>query len=333
MASKGTSDVLQVLAEDLLIKNLVESRQAIQGKERVEIFRGKDLLSYLTTHAEETSAVAKAVLPKKNEDRKTDDLVKDVCDLMMRRGYFVRSERLFKKPHPGRKKLTKFPRKVFFCEDQTFVPGGFYSWKIERPPTPWVYVGGYIAALLVLCCCLFPLAPYSIKLGVFYTSLSCLIFIFSIIGIRCFIFAVIWTLVGKYVWVVPNLFADNVPITEVFSPFLEEEKNKHGKPYPAPPLKNRILAVAALFIALFYAYRNTPEKGYGAKIRSSTDDMFDYLVTHGSMYQRIDAENKTGEEGAAQEPFVDPTSNETIETNDTEEKESEEASSEQHDEL
>ena len=52
-AEKETNkDAVEALAEDLLCKNWVESRPAIQGRERVEIFRGKDLLLYLREHAD-----------------------------------------------------------------------------------------------------------------------------------------------------------------------------------------------------------------------------------------------------------------------------------------
>mmetsp|Transcript_3390 Transcript_3390/g.8399 ORF Transcript_3390/g.8399 Transcript_3390/m.8399 type:complete len:335 (+) Transcript_3390:57-1061(+) len=298
--SSAVKDAMSNLAEELLTRNLVESRPAIEGRERVEIFRGQDLLAYLSEHPE---AVAKALPNAAKNSSSAAEQAKTLATLMLKRGLFTRSERLFKKPKPGKQRLTKFPRKVFYCQDQAFAEGAFFTWKVQRPATPWVAVGSYLLVLLVIACCLFPLAPFKVKQGVFYTSLTMLSAIFAIVGFRCAVYALIWTVAGKYVWIVPNLFADNVPITEVFSPFVEEERNKHGKPYPAPALSKRIVAVAGLLYLLWFSYRNTPEKGYGAKLRSSSDNLFDYLLEHGSLNRRIqdDSANTGGGDEAAKD--------------------------------
>ena len=42
----------------------------------------------------------------------TAELVREQLQIMMRRGLVVRAERLYKKPKPGRKRLTRWPRKL-----------------------------------------------------------------------------------------------------------------------------------------------------------------------------------------------------------------------------
>ena len=38
--------------------------------------------------------------------------MRELLHLMMRRGLVIRADRLFKKPRPGRKNLSKWPRKL-----------------------------------------------------------------------------------------------------------------------------------------------------------------------------------------------------------------------------
>ena len=70
-------------------------------------------------------------------------------------------------------------------------------------------------------------------------------------------------------------------------------------------MAKRLGAVSAVALTVFAAYKYTPEKGYGAKIRSTTDEMFDYLVEHSDL-RRITG-NSTGDaEAAAAEEDLPP---------------------------
>lgn len=43
---------------------------------------------------------------------KVDQQVQEVGDLMLRKGLFMKTERMFKKPKPGKKRLVKWPKKL-----------------------------------------------------------------------------------------------------------------------------------------------------------------------------------------------------------------------------
>ncbi len=38
--------------------------------------------------------------------------MQDVADMMLRKGLFMKTERMFKKPKPGKKRLVKWPKKL-----------------------------------------------------------------------------------------------------------------------------------------------------------------------------------------------------------------------------
>jgi hypothetical protein len=43
---------------------------------------------------------------------KVDQQVQDVAAMMLRKGLFMKTERMFKKPKPGKKRLVKWPKKL-----------------------------------------------------------------------------------------------------------------------------------------------------------------------------------------------------------------------------
>ena len=82
---------------------------------------------------------------------------------MARRRFFLRATRTHKKPKPGRKKLVKFPKKLVYEQDQSWDEDAFYCWTFDRPTSPWLWVGSLLLVVVVFLMCLFPLAPYSVK--------------------------------------------------------------------------------------------------------------------------------------------------------------------------
>ena len=55
---------------------------------------------------------------------------------------------------------------------QTFQEEFFYAWTYDRPMSPWTYLLSGLAVVVVMLCCLFPLAPYPVCLLFWLVRLS-----------------------------------------------------------------------------------------------------------------------------------------------------------------
>ena len=63
-------------------------------------------------------------------------------------------------------------------------------------------------AVAVLAACLFPLAPYQIKIVVVYLSMGILVTLMGAILIRGGIAGVTWMAVGRSFWLLPNVLSE-----------------------------------------------------------------------------------------------------------------------------
>merc|ERR1719197_1556043 len=113
----------------------------------MEIFRGKDFYSHFRAHPEEMDAVLGPA-----GDLSTEERIKKLGELYMRKGYFVKSERFFPRPHPGRTKLVKWPIRVIQADDQDFLEHSWFTWLHQRPPTPWVTIASWLLVAFVIGC-------------------------------------------------------------------------------------------------------------------------------------------------------------------------------------
>ena len=250
----------------------------VQEGERMEIFRGKDFFRYFRERPEELDGILAELGLKDAAARDTEQKIHALGKVFMQRGYFVRSERFFPRPHPYRQTLVKWPIRVSPMDDQSFAELTWYTWLHQRPPTPWVSIMSWIVALIVIAICLFPLAPHWVKLVVFYSSLSLLAFIAVLCVVRLILYGALWTAVGRHMWLFPNLFSDTVPIEQIFSPIFEEDVDyRTGKPFPAPLWYNRLVSVAAAGGAMYVVYSIAPEEGYGVKMKSQHDDLLEFF--------------------------------------------------------
>ena len=208
---------------------------------------------------------------------------------MLRHGYVVRCDRVYKQPRPGRTRRVKFPKflhaepkaKQQFTEDGE----GFYAWQIEQPMS-WAFViVSFLVAFAVILMCLFPLSPVWFKKAILYTCLSILGTFFVIFVVRAIVFAIVWIVFGRHFWILPNISSDEIPIDEIFSPMyaFDDLDPRTGEVVGRIPTLKRLLAAGTAGLMLAGLYRIAPEKGSAIKsinrAHGSILDLFDLYDT------------------------------------------------------
>lgn len=97
---------------------------------------------------------------------------------------------------------------VLICVLQTFSEDVFYAWTYDRPASPYLWLGSVLIAVLVLAACLFPLAPYTLKLVVLYTSMGLLMTLVGALLVRGLVAGVTWMAAGRSFWILPNVLSE-----------------------------------------------------------------------------------------------------------------------------
>ena len=131
-AASKSQDPLRVLADTLRSKGGVEWRSAVMADQRVEFIRGKDLAAHFREHPEQMQNYVSKGTPDGRSSYllltlyvaavqlacaagaalRTDQQIKELGELMIRRRLFIKADRMFKKPKPGKKRLVKWPHKL-----------------------------------------------------------------------------------------------------------------------------------------------------------------------------------------------------------------------------
>eukprot|EP00891_Asterochloris_glomerata_P008998 jgi/Astpho2/8998/fgenesh1_pg.00133_%23_41_t len=157
MSKKLPADELKVFCNTLRAKHGVEWREGILHDKRVEFFRGKDLQRYYQKHPSNFEKWVGA------QGKPEEECLGAFVELLMRRRLVQRVDRRYQNPKPGKLKRVKWPRKLVDVLDvnlQTFSEDGFYAWTYDRPASPYLLLYSALIVLVVVGCCLFPLAPY-----------------------------------------------------------------------------------------------------------------------------------------------------------------------------
>jgi hypothetical protein len=103
---------------------------------------------------------------------------------------------------------------------------GRYFWVYEGDPT-WqrIKLGALVVGVIALC--MFQLWPPWMKTGVWYLSVTLLLAMAGIGITQLLVFGTCW-LAGYDVWILPNLWSDEVPIWEAFSPLVTAKASAPG---------------------------------------------------------------------------------------------------------
>ena len=117
--------------------------------------------------------------------------------------------------------------------------------------------------------CLFPVWPRFMKVALWYVSVTFLIFLTLFIIFRLLVWLVCWIL-GFDVWILPNVFDDDLPVSASFTPLLSYEKSPDGELYA------RIVTLVVLGICgYFVATAPTTFDTYIAESKSFTADLYE----------------------------------------------------------
>ncbi len=94
------------------------------------------------------------------------------------------------------------------CVLQTFSEDAFYAWMYDRPASPYLWIGSVLIAVIVLGACLFPLAPYKVKLAVVYMSMGILMTLMGALLLRGAVAGATWMAIGRSFWLLPNVLSE-----------------------------------------------------------------------------------------------------------------------------
>ena len=117
------------------------------------------------------------------------------------------------------------------------------------------------------------------KLGVLYSAMGLLSLLFVVSVVRVVLFTLTWVATGRSVWLLPNLYSDDVPVSQILRPVWGEEKPRGDA---QPPSLARRLAVAVGAAALcFTLYRAAPEgEGVVGNLKGANKSILEMLNLH-----------------------------------------------------
>mmetsp|Transcript_1333 Transcript_1333/g.2342 ORF Transcript_1333/g.2342 Transcript_1333/m.2342 type:complete len:393 (+) Transcript_1333:161-1339(+) len=175
-------------------------REAVQLDKRVNYFRGKKLMEVLCT--------GKAA--KNKPPCETEEDAKKVGLALLRMGLIHASEVADKK----RRILRPIRTNEFDAES-------YLTWIYQGSNT----MRNMLLALLIIsvtAMCLFPVWPQFAKVGIWYVSVTILIFLVVLFSVRLLLYIIFWT-VGFEFWILPNFFDDDLGVADSFRPIYSFE--------------------------------------------------------------------------------------------------------------
>ncbi|CAH1436038.1 unnamed protein product [Lactuca virosa] len=256
-------DAFQLFAEKVRDHKELVSRWAVLQETRVEYFRGKDFVGFLRNHSE-----LKDIL---GSDRHLE--VEDIADELLNKNLLVRCDRVVKTVRPGKRKLSTWPAHLEIYPDQEFSDNdAFFAWTFVNKRPLWQTLLSLSWPVLTLAICLFPIYPHQAKLLILYSCAGVLLLILCLLLVRALIFGTGWILLGKRIWIFPNILAEEATLGELFRfwPKKDEEEN--------PKLTARLFfAVVAIFVILLLRH-HAPDEAARARYQKRVYNIIDDVI-------------------------------------------------------
>ncbi|KAJ6777608.1 TRANSLOCATION PROTEIN SEC62 [Salix koriyanagi] len=293
-------DVFQLFAEKVRDHKGLVSRWAVLQETRVEYFRGKDFVSFLKNHPE----------------------IKDILE-------------------SRKKKLSTWPAHLEIFPDQLFSKSdAFFAWTFVKRRPLWQTLLSLSWPVLTLAICLFPVYPHGCKLLILYTCAGLLLLILSLLSLRATVFGALYIVLGKRVWLFPNILAEEATLGELFR--IWPNKDEEERPKWTTRLFYALVAVLVILLLRHHAPDEAARARYQKRMSNIIDEVIEWspsLALSGMMEKQPPVVNATEpndftDSGRTESEKVPPAGDEGGETvseqHDDEEIESIEDAGDQH---
>ncbi|GMH94349.1 hypothetical protein TL16_g12882 [Triparma laevis f. inornata] len=201
-----TPENLTLLCSHLRSPSGPPSRESILISKRVLYLKGEKLLTYLTDRPKKWPRKFPKI-----EDRLSAG---EVARELVKQGFLLRA-------------VKKEKGILAVSPEKDFEESGLYVWLYEGDQTYSNLLTGVLIVGFLACVC-FPIWPQMLKVWVWYLSVTLLLLIFGICVLRGVVFIVFW-IIGRDFWILPNLFDESLGVAESFVPLYSFEKSS-GSP-------------------------------------------------------------------------------------------------------
>lgn len=278
-------DVYLSFAEKVRDHKDLESRWAVLQETRVEYFRGKDFVSFLRTHPEVRDILG--------SDKNLE--VEEIGNTLLKKNLIVRCDRVVKIVRPGKKKLSTWPAHLEIFPGQTFSDNdAFFVWTFTKRHPLWQTILSFSWPILTLAICLFPVYPHKAKLVVLYSCAGILLLILSLLILRAAIFGALWIILGKRVWIFPNILAEEATLSELFR--FWPKKDEEEPPKWTARVFYAVLSVVVILVLRHHAPDEAARARYQKRVSNIIDDVLEWspkLALSGMMKQQPEGLNVT----------------------------------------
>ncbi|KAD5508481.1 hypothetical protein R6Q59_030916 [Mikania micrantha] len=292
-------DVFQLFAEKVRDHKDLVSRWAVLQETRVEYFRGKDFVTFLRNNAD-----LKDIL---ESDRYLE--VEDIVNVLLSKNLLVRCDRVVKTVRPGKRKLSTWPAHLEIFPEQEFSDNdAFFAWTFVNKRPLWQTLLSLSWPVLTLAICLFPVYPHQAKLLILYTCAGVLLLILCLLLVRALIFGVSWILLGKRIWIFPNILAEEATLRELFR--FWPKKDEEEKPKLTARIFYAIVAVLAILLLRHHAPDEAARARYQKRVSNIIDDVLEWdprLALSGMMQSEVNVTetNNNVTDGVGNEKVVE----------------------------
>lgn len=143
----------------------------------------------------------------------------------------------------------------------------YYTWMYSGPMM-WSNLGTILIIFFVIAFTLLPIWPTIAKKGLWYLSVTFLIFLTCLLTVRLVLFILFW-LVGYEFWIFPRLFDETISVQDSFKPFISFEKNKSKQNIL------RLFSFALLLAGFYYLYTQETDFDHMIKVQKEfIDDLY-----------------------------------------------------------